>query len=374
MVISPDKRYMQKALSLAQKGLGTTWPNPMVGAVLVKSGRLLGEGWHRQYGGPHAEVFALRKAGSAAKGATLYLNLEPCSHYGQTPPCASAVIRAGVKRVVAAMRDPNPKVSGRGFALLRRAGIKVEVGLMKAEAQVLNEVFLKRIQTGLPFVVCKAALSLDGKIACHSGESKWISGLPARRFAHYQRSLADAVIVGGGTLSQDDPELTVRLVKPFPGRRPIRIVLEGKRRINPGPKLLKADPLSRIVIATANARRKGRSEYGFPEIWHLPGKSGRVDLKALLERLGREGASYVLVEGGAETHAAFLGLDQTRGEVLADRIYFIYAPLVIGGRKAPGGVGGGGANSPARAVRLRDWVWEPLGNDMLVKATPYLSE
>lgn len=365
-----DEKYMRLALDLAGRAWGRTWPNPMVGAVLVRGGEIVGRGWHRRCGGPHAEIHALREAGAGARGATCYVTLEPCSHYGKTPPCAPALIRAGVKRVVAAMQDPNPKVSGRGLKLLRAAGIKVEVGLLGKEARRLNEVFVKRIRSGLPFVICKAAMSLDGKIACGNGESRWISSLPARRFAHRLRAAAEVVIVGGGTVCRDNPALNVRLAKAAAPARPIRLVLEGKRTVAAGSQIVRTAARQPVIIATA---RRGRHPLaGAPgvEVWPLPAAGGRVDVRALLRRLGERGISLILVEGGAETHAAFLGLDTGHSPVLADRIHFILAPLLLGGRRAPGPVGGLGADRPDRGIRLRGIRWEPLGPDWLMTAKP----
>jgi diaminohydroxyphosphoribosylaminopyrimidine deaminase / 5-amino-6-(5-phosphoribosylamino)uracil reductase len=365
-----DYAYMQQALELAQKGWGTTWPNPLVGAVVVKAGRVVGTGWHRRAGEAHAEVLALRRAGRAARGATLYLNLEPCSHQGRTPPCAPLVVRAGVKRVVAAMQDPNPKVSGRGFACLKRSGVKVEVGLMRAEALRLNEVFIKRITTGLPFVLAKAALTLDGKIACASGASRWITALPARRYAHRLRSLADAVVVGAGTLRADDPALTVRLAPVLRPGRPWRIVLAGKRGVDRGAKIFRPGAAGlKTILATGQAKHRVAPLPGV-DLWRLPGPGGRVDLGSLLRKLGAAACSLVLVEGGAETLAAFLGLGPGGGRNWVDRVHFIYAPKLFGGRHAPGAIGGAGVTGPDQALRLEGISWETLGPDILLKATP----
>ncbi len=359
---------MTLALRLARKGLGRTWPNPMVGAVVVKRGNIVGAGWHKQYGGPHAEVNALKQAGRRAKEATLYLNLEPCSHHGKTPPCAEAVIRAGVARVVCALRDPNPKVLGQGFRRLRAAGVRVEVGLQRRAAKKLNEVFIKRVTTGLPFVVCKSALSLDGKIACVSGESRWITGQAARRYAHHLRSLSDAVIIGQGTALQDNPRLTVRHGRAGRTGKPVRVILWGRAPIPKTLAMLSKAGSWPVIIATARIFPRGSWDRRGVEIWHLPGKDGRVDLAALLRRLAERGASQVLVEGGAEVQAGFLGLTGGRGEILADQIQFIYAPKVIGGREAPGPVGGAGVSHPSQALALRQCAWRLLGADMLCVA------
>ncbi len=365
---------MRRALSLARRGWGRTWPNPMVGAVLVKAGRVVGWGWHRRPGGPHAEIHALRRAGRGARGATLYINLEPCAHFGRTPPCTTALIRAGVRRVVAAVPDPNPKVSGRGFRQLRRAGIAVSVGLAGKEARALNEVYFKWIRTGRPFVICKAGMSLDGKIACSSGASRWITGPEARKFAHGLRAAAGAVIVGAGTLSHDDPLLTPRGVKARTPGRPWRVILEGRRPLPPGSRIFRAAPQDgRVIVATAGRRRGPRARLRNARLWHLPGANGRVDVQALLARLAAEGVHFVLVEGGGEVHASFLGLDAGARVVLADRIYFILAPRLLGGKNAPGPVGGRGVSDPKNALRLRNLRWQSLGRDYLVMAEPIRS-
>jgi len=363
-MVMNDAFYMQRALDLARRGLGRTWPNPMVGAVVVRAGKIVGEGWHRRCGGPHAEVHALKQAGRLAMGATLYVTLEPCSHFGKTPPCAPAVAEAGVRRVVAAMRDPNPKVCGRGLALLRKAGVQVETGLMQREARELNKVFIKRVTTGLPYVVCKAALSMDGKIACHNKVSRWITGVPARRYAHGLRVLAAAILVGAGTVLQDDPELNVRLAKPLSGRQPIRVILAGERTL---PSSLKIFHGGQRTILVTSRQLLGPVKHTAPlEIWHFP----KGDIRGLLQRLASLGVSMLLVEGGSEIHASFLGLSGLGGEVWADELQFIYAPLVIGGRQAAGPVGGRGADKPLAGVAVKNVVWRCLGSDWLMTGTP----
>lgn len=364
---------METAFKLAKRGLGRTWPNPMVGAVVVKRRTIVGMGWHRRYGGPHAEVYALRKAGSQARGGTLYLNLEPCSHFGKTPPCAHALIRAGIRRVVCSMQDPNPKVSGRGFRLLRRAGIRVEVGLMREEARQLNEVFIKRILTGLPFVVNKAALSADGKIACAGGVSKWISSRTARKYAHHLRALADAIIVGAGTVRTDDPRLTRRLAAEVKPAKTLRVILLGKEPLSTRAAVFQPERRYRTVIACGKLWPLGKRPNG-AQVLHFPGKQGRVDVKRLLRWLGQEGVNYVLVEGGAETHASFLGSQPHSGAIYSDQIQFIYAPKLIGGSASPGPIGGKGAATPGKAIVLQDWQWKPLGGDMLLIARPKAAE
>ncbi|MEW6515668.1 MAG: bifunctional diaminohydroxyphosphoribosylaminopyrimidine deaminase/5-amino-6-(5-phosphoribosylamino)uracil reductase RibD [candidate division FCPU426 bacterium] len=369
MALNQDEKFIYMAIDLARRGWGRTWPNPMVGAVVVKDGYILGQGWHRRWGGPHAEVYALRQAGRRAKDATLYLNLEPCSHFGKTPPCALAVIQARIKRVVCSMQDPNPKVSGKGFRLLRQAGIRVDVGLMKREAARLNEVFCKRITTGYPFVVNKAAISADGKIACANGESRWITGLTSRRYAHTLRALADAIVVGMGTVWEDDPRLTRRLSPAIPGRKLMRIILAGRRPVPADAAVLKKKSSCRTVVISAKRIHSDKLPKHV-EVWHLPGRNGQADLKGMLRRLGEEGASYVLVEGGAEVHAGFLGCQHPGDEVLSDQVQFIYSPKIIGGRTSLGPVGGAGVENPAQAIALEKGEWRPLGQDRLFLAYP----
>ena len=277
-------------------------------------------------------------------------------------------MRAGVRRVIAAMRDPDPRTAGRGFARLRKAGIRVEVGLRRREAAELNRVFIKRIATGLPYVVCKAAVSLDGKIACATGASRWITGLPARRHAHALRGLADAIVVGSGTLRQDDPELTVRLA---PGRRPHppwRVVLAGRRPLPAKARIFRRDAGARLVVAYAAPNGPPPGLDAGTETWALPAEpDGRVDTTALVERLGREGACFVLVEGGAEVHASFLGLSRRGAPVLADEVQWIVAPRILGGRDAPGAVGGAGAGTPAQGLAVSVMETRVLGPDRLIR-------
>lgn len=352
---------MRLALRLAARGRGYTSPNPMVGAVVVKGGRVVGQGWHRQVGGPHAEVLALEAAGAAAKGATVYVSLEPCCHHGRTPPCTDALLRAGVARVVAACLDPDPRVSGRGVATLRAAGVAVDVGLLAEEARQLNEGYFKRVGTGLPFVSVKSAMSLDGKIATCRGESRWITGEKARAFAHRLRAEHDAVLTGVGTVLADDPELTVRLVR---GRTPLRVVADSQARTPPTARLLRADVRPPIIAVSlrAPAARVRELERAGATIWRLPTRRGRVDLEALLRTLAREGANYVLVESGGTLAAAAIE------HGLVDRVYYFVAPLLIGGAMAPTPFEGRGAARLAKAWRLGELRVRRLGGDVLLTA------
>ena len=324
---SEDVRWMRRALRLAGRGRGRTSPNPMVGAVVVRRGRAIGEGYHRQVGGPHAEVWALREAGAAARGATLYVTLEPCSHHGRTPPCTDAIMQAGLARVVAGCVDPNPQVNGRGVRCLRGAGIEVEVGVMEAEARRLNEAYCKHIATGMPFVALKAAMSLDGKIATAAGESKWITGERARAAAHRLRARHDAVMVGVGTVLADDPELTVRKSR---GRTPLRVVVDSRARTPPRARLLTADERAPVIAVTRQAPRARvrRLERAGAEVWVVGSQRGKVELKGLMRRLGTEGVQSVLVEGGGTLGAGALAAG------LVDRVYFFISPRIIGGARA----------------------------------------
>jgi len=350
---------MGRALRLATRGRGWTSPNPMVGAVIVKRGRVVGEGWHRAAGGPHAEVWALQAAGAAARSATVYVSLEPCSHHGRTPPCTDALVAAGVARVVAACHDPNPQVAGKGVSRLRRAGIAVDVGVLEAEAKRLNEGYFKRVTTGLPLVTLKAAMSLDGKIATAAGESRWITSEKARALSHRLRAAHDAVLTGVGTVLADDPELTVRLVK---GRTPLRVVADSKAQTPPTVRLLSADERSPIMAVTrqAPAARVRRLERAGATVWRLPARGGQVDLRALMERLVAVGANSVLVEAGGSLNAGALEAG------LVDRVYFFIAPVLIGGAEALTPVEGKGVRKLAEVWRLGSVRVRRVGEDVLV--------
>jgi len=356
-----DAEAMRLAIELAELGAGDVSPNPLVGAVIVRDGRIVGRGYHRRYGGPHAEIFALQEAGDAASGATMFVTLEPCCHVGKTPACTDAIIEAGVGRVVVALRDPFPDVDGRGIATLREAGVSVEEGLLQEEAARQNEVFLHYTTTGRPFVLLKLAASLDGRIATRTGDSKWISGEGSRTEAHRLRRRHSSVLVGIRTVLADDPELTVRRV---PGRSPTPIVIDPTGRIPPEARLLRAGR-SPIIVASRieEGRERGLVELG-ARVWRIPSDGGRIDLLALLDRLGEEKIDSVLVEGGGETAAAFLDAG------LVDKVTVFVAPLLIGGRAATPAVGGEGAAKIADAVRLRDVSVERFGDDLCITGYP----
>ena len=357
-------RFMRRALELAERGRGLTSPNPIVGAVVVADrGEIVGEGFHARAGGPHAEIEALRTAGSRARGATLYITLEPCSHQGRTPPCAPAVIAAGVARVVASICDPNPQVSGTGFSALRAAGIDVVVGIGAAEAELQNRAFLTAMRERRPHVTLKAGMTLDGKIADLHGVSRWITGEAARLHAHRLRSESDAIVVGIGTVLRDDPELTVRLGQPWP-REPLRVVLDTTARTPVGARLIRAGRPSAAVIAVGagapEPRVRALAAAGATVV-SCGTRDGRVDLGALLGELFAREVRAVLVEGGGEVHGAFLDAG------LVDRVAMFAAPLLIGGRGATPVVAGAGRELKS-AVRLGGFTVTPLGDDLLVEA------
>jgi diaminohydroxyphosphoribosylaminopyrimidine deaminase/5-amino-6-(5-phosphoribosylamino)uracil reductase len=355
---------MARALDLAERGRFSVSPNPMVGAVLVRGGRIVGEGFHRRAGGPHAEIEALARAGSRARGATLYVTLEPCAHYGRTPPCSDAIREAGVARVISAARDPNPLVSGRGLRRLRRAGVETgrsgPAERRRAESQ--NEKFRTWISRGRPFVLAKWAETLDGKIASSAGESRWITGPEARRRSLELREEFDAILVGSGTVLADDPRLTRRLGwnRVTPHRR---IVLDGRLRVPERARLFRRP--SEALVATAQpethprARRLARRGVG---VWSLPGRTrGKVAIPKLLRRLAESGVTSLIVEGGSTTLWEFFRAG------CVDAVAVFIAPRILGGAAAPGGIGGTGFGL-ARSPILRGLAWEAIGEDVLLTA------
>ena len=364
--IAEDEKYMRLALRLARRGMGTTSPNPLVGAVVVRGGRIVGRGFHRRAGEPHAEVLALRSAGKKAQGATLYVTLEPCNHFGKTPPCTDAILKAGVRKVVAGMRDPNPLVSGGGIRRLRKAGIEVEVGGLEEDCRNLNAPFRKYITTRMPYVTLKGALTLDGKIATPSGDSRWVSSAESRQEVHRLRRGVDAVMVGIGTVLKDDPLLNVRLSRPKSRHQPLRIVVDSRLRIPLTSKLVQtASQFPTLIAATraASPTKTRRLEKGNVEVWALPKDSrGKVNLRVLMKKLAERGIVSVLLEGGGQLNASALR------ERLVDRILFFYAPKVAGGVKAPGVIGGEGVRRMRDAVPLELLRVRRIGPDLLVEA------
>ena len=358
---------MRQALRLARRGLGRTSPNPMVGAVLVRGGKLLGAGWHRRAGWPHAEVEALRDAtrrGTPVRGATLFVTLEPCCTHGRTPPCTEAIVAAGIRRVVVAATDPNPCHAGRGFDLLRAAGIAVETGVLADEATRLNEVFNHWVVQRTPFVTVKAAMTQDGKIATASGESKWITGPPARAVGMRLRFAADAVLVGINTVLADNPALTVRGPTGRIRKAPRRIVLDALAR-TPAESVVASDAFAgrtTVVVSSSAPPTRVKRLAQRVQVLTAPVHEGRIDLAWLLAHLGGEGVASVLVEGGGEVNAAFLESG------LAQRVAFFYAPKILGERDARRGVAGAGARSLQDLIQLREVVWRRVGEDLLLQA------
>ncbi len=361
-----DRAHMSRVLSLARRGAGWVSPNPMVGAVVVKNGRIVGEGYHGRTGGPHAEVEALAAAGRRAKGADLYVNLEPCCHHGRTPPCTDPILAAGIRSVRVSILDPNPLVNGKGVRVLRRHGIEVEVGVMAEEAARLNESYLTYTRTGRPFVVGKMAATLDGKIATATGESRWISGLHSRRLTHRLRHEMDAILVGVGTVTADDPELTVRQGIRRPNH-PVRIVLDTSLRIPRGARVLDVSCGARTVVACGKDASSGRIESlgrRGVEVWPLPLDSARrVSLRALLRRAGREGMTSLLIEGGSEVMASALKAQAVH------RLLVILAPKILGAG-AREAVGDLGIKKLSRAVALDDVRWRRVGEDLVAEGYP----
>ncbi|OGL18057.1 MAG: riboflavin biosynthesis protein RibD [Candidatus Rokubacteria bacterium RIFCSPLOWO2_12_FULL_71_19] len=356
-----DRKWMARALELAALGRGLTSPNPMVGAVVVRDGRLLGEGHHVRAGAPHAEVVALTQAGPAARGATLYVSLEPCNHRGRTPPCAAAIVGAGLARVVAAVGDPNPRAGG-GADALRAAGVAVEMGCLAEEASALNRVFLTAMRERRPHVTLKCAMTLDGKTAAFDRSSRWITGEEARGEAHRLRSEADAIAVGIGTALADDPALTVRLGRLWP-REPWRVVVDSHARLPVTAQVIRAGAPARALVAVtgqAPPDRVAALEARGATVLACKGEGGRVDLADLCSRLLGLDVLGLLVEGGGEIAAAFLEAH------LVDRVAFFVAPLLIGGRSAPTPVEGAGRTVGA-AVRLRSVRVRAVGEDWLIE-------
>jgi diaminohydroxyphosphoribosylaminopyrimidine deaminase/5-amino-6-(5-phosphoribosylamino)uracil reductase len=335
----------------------------MVGAVLVKEGSVVGEGFHAFAGSDHAELEALREAESAAAGATLYVTLEPCCHYGRTPPCVDRIIQAGIRRVVAPCEDPNPAVSGKGFAALRAAGLSVDVGVLETEARRLNETFFTYIQTGRPFVILKAAASLDGKIATQTGDSRWITGESARQHVHHLRNEVDAVLVGIGTILRDNPMLTTRLGVPDQ-RDPTRVIVDNLARLPLRAQVINRSSTAPTILAVSAMAPRARVEALEREgvqVLMVPGSPRRVSLAHLMEVLGKMGFLSVMIEGGAEINASALQ------EGIVDKLLLFLAPILIGGKSTPTAVGGEGIQTLRQAKRLRDVRIERFGEDILIE-------
>jgi len=361
-----DEKYMQRALDLAVRAQGRTSPNPMVGAVVVKDNQVVGEGYHQKAGTPHAEVHALEEAGEAARGATLYVNLEPCSHYGRTPPCADAIVRAGIKKVVVAGLDPNPRVSGRGLKILQDAGIETYTGVLEQEAHKLNQAFFKYIQTGTPLVSLKVAMTLDGKIATSIGDSRWISGEASRQYVHQLRNVYDAIMVGIGTVLKDDPMLNTRLEEQD-CRNPVRIIIDTNLDLPQSSNIVKTATRQKTIVFCGQQADYSRQEFlgeAGLTIIQLPTDEEKLPLEEVLRVLGEMEIMTLLVEGGGEINGYLIEKD------LIDKVYWFIAPKIVGGREAPTPVGGRGIQQLKDALLLKSMEIQRFDEDILI--TGYL--
>lgn len=358
-MIRPDEFYMRQALRLARKALGQTSPNPAVGAVVVKNGVIVGKGYHRRAGLAHAEVEALLDAGKKARGATLYVTLEPCNHTGRTPPCCDAILASGIRHVVVAVKDPNPITRGRGIKCLQRSGVKVTTGVLAEQARQLNNPFFKVMTQGLPFVRLKLAQSLDGKIATVSGQSQWITSAASRNEGHRWRSRFDAILVGVNTVIADNPRLTSRLKGK--SRQPVKIILDSRLRTPATARCLSGKVWIATLLPASHPRAKALISRGAVIMQSKAGKKGRIALRPLFSELARRGIQSILIEGGAETAASALD------ERLVDRAAFFIAPLILGGQGARGAVGGSGIESLSRAIRLESATTRWIGKDLCIE-------
>ncbi len=362
-----DEMYMERALALAARGRGTTTPNPMVGAVIVKDGRIIGEGYHIRAGEGHAEVNAFKNAAEDVTGATMYVTLEPCSHYGKTPPCADKIVEKKIGRVVVGALDPNPLVAGRGIEKIRNAGIPVVTGVLAEESIALNEVFMKYIVTKRPFVVLKAAMSLDGKIATADGESQWISCETSREEVHRLRHELTGIMAGIGTVLADDPMLNCRIPG---GKQPVRIIVDSHLSIPENSKLAasaKEFPLVVASVEKADASKKARLEVMGAKVIEIPAnQDGHVDLNALMERLGEMKIDSILLEGGGRLAEGALKAG------IVDKVQFYIAPVLIGGEGAKTPVEGRGIETLSQAWHISDWKAETIGDDL--KIIGYIKE
>ncbi|MFQ5656669.1 MAG: bifunctional diaminohydroxyphosphoribosylaminopyrimidine deaminase/5-amino-6-(5-phosphoribosylamino)uracil reductase RibD [Candidatus Methylomirabilales bacterium] len=366
-VVDSDRKFMEQALSLAARGRGRTSPNPMVGAVLTREGTIIGTGHHAYAGADHAEVTALNATGERARGSVCYVTLEPCAHHGRTPPCTEALIHAAVSKVVVAAYDPNPVVAGRGVKRLREAGISVEVGLLQEEAVRLNEAYFTVIQKGRPLVSLKAALSLDGKLATRTGDSKWITGERTRHRVHEMRNTVDAVVVGIGTVLRDDPLLTTRL-DGQERRDPLRVVVDSRARFPLTARILRSGsrpPFVAVGESAPQVRLRRLQERG-AEVVVLPSGQGGVSLPDLFRELGRRGITSVMIEGGGRLATSALQ------EGIVDKLVLMLAPLLIGGKKAPTLLQGEGVEKIGEALCVKQMTIERVGEDIIFEG--YLTD
>lgn len=360
-----DEQYMRRAIMLAKKGSGHVNPNPLVGAVIVRDGTILGEGWHEQYGKLHAERNAIahaKAAGHDLAGSTIYVTLEPCCHYGKTPPCTEAIIEEGITRVVVGSDDPNPLVSGKGFQILREHGIEVETQFLKAECDAINAVFFHYIRTGRPFVAMKYAMTMDGKIACHTGDSRWVTGEEARNHVQVLRNHYKGIMVGIGTVLADDPMLNCRMEG---GRNPVRIVCDSHLRIPLTSKLIQTAAMQPVIIACLpgadEEKKKCLIEKG-ASVWEIPsGEKKQVDLSALMDRLGENKIDGILLEGGGSLNESALR------EGIVSKVYCYLAPKIFGGADAKTPVEGVGAALARDAWQFEQTGMRPFGEDILLE-------
>ncbi len=356
-----DRWHMRRALELAVLGEGHVEPNPMVGCVIVQGAEIIGEGWHRQFGGPHAEIEALRIAGQRARGATLLVTLEPCCHHGKTPPCTEAIIAAGIRRVVAAQQDPFPAVAGGGAAALRAAGVEVEIGLLEEEARRVNAPYLKLLRTGRPWVLAKWAMTLDGRTATRTGSSRWISSDASRRLVHALRGRVDAIMIGRETARMDDPLLTARPPGP---RTAVRIVVDSRASLPSASQLVRTARDVPVLVAVgpdAPFSERRRLEQAGCEVFVCPAESRAGRMDQLLTELGRRRMTNVLVEGGGQ----LLGTLLDAGQI--DEVHVFIAPKIVGGENAPCPVDGEGVGDIAQALALENAQWQTTGPDMYLK-------
>ncbi len=361
-----DKKYLFQTIKLAKKAEGKTSPNPMVGVLIIKNGRIVGSGFHKKRGGPHAEINALRKAGSFAKGAVLYVNLEPCSHYGRTPPCVKAIIQAGIKRVVVGMKDPNYLNNGKGLRELVRAGIEVEVAKEKKDFEQLNKFFVKYITKKIPFIAVKAGQSLDGRIAACSGQSQWITNESSRIYAHKLRKKYDAIMVGIGTILKDNPNLSYRAKGKARIDAPVKVIVDSTLKISRNANIFSSKSPAPVIIATTEKAIKAKGSFLNDidaDIIACPvDKNSHVDLHFLMAKLAEYEITSVLVEGGGKLNGALFD------EQLVDKVYFFIAPKIMGGEKALSSVEGRGITSLEKAVCLKNMSLTRLKGDILIEA------
>lgn len=356
-----EEQYMERALQLAIKGEGRVSPNPLVGAVIVKNGRVIGEGYHETYGGLHAERNALKNCNEDPKGADLYVTLEPCCHQGKQPPCVDAVIKAGIKRVYVGCVDPNPKVAGKGIEILRNNGIEVVEHVLETECRAINEIFFHYIETKTPFVILKYAMTMDGKIATATGKSKWITGDEARENVHRTRNRCSAIMTGIGTVLKDNPMLNCRIEN---GKNPIRIICDTNLRIPMDSNIVKSAFEIKTILATASqdGEKRKQLEKAGCLLWDINKKDKHIDLTELMKRLGKEGIDSVLLEGGEQLNWSMIESG------LVQKVHTYIAPKLFGGKNAKVPIGGNGYQNPIESVRLKNSVVTKIGNDYLIES------